>query len=156
MNTDMQHISWEDYNQDIYNLKQQIETQSNPHLVTLYRGGLPMGTHLSNILDIPLSIIDFQSYHGQERPEDQEANLMKNAGISADQTLVLVDDIFDKGLTIAKSVHLLQELYPNNKIKIYTLYANNHMSHLHQNYDFKVTSLHQSSGRWISFPWETV
>jgi len=152
MDTDMQHVTWQEYNDDIYNLKQQIETQDKPHLVTLYRGGLPMGTHLSNILDIPLSIIDFQSYHG----EVTEAKIIKNAGISAENTLVLVDDIFDKGLTIAKSVHLLRELYPNNKLKIYTLYNNNHMSHLHDNYAFEVISLNRSNGLWISFPWESV
>ena len=149
---DKLHVSWEDYNNDVILLKKEIEKIENPHLVTLYRGGLPLGTHLSNVMNLPLSIVDFQSYDGHS----SEPELIKNAGICVTDTLVLVDDIFDKGLTIAKTVDKLYDIFPNIKIKVFTLYQNNHMSHLHKNYDFKVESLNNSHGLWVSFPWETL
>ena len=146
------YVTWDDFNDDIYLLKEEIRQIEKPHLVTLYRGGLPMGTHLSNILDLPLSLVDFQSYDGHSK----EPTLIKNDGISADQTLVLVDDIFDKGLTLAKTVDMLYKQFPHIRIRVFTLYTNNHMQHLHDNYDFTVTSVRLSQGKWVVFPWESI
>jgi len=146
------HVSWEDYGDDVDALVKIISKIKNPHLVTLYRGGLPLGTHLSNILDLPLSIVDFQSYDG----DSKEPVLIKNAGISVDQTLVIVDDIYDVGTTMNRTKSMLWKMFPHIKLVGWTLYVNSYNSHLHEKYDQKCNSLHDSKGLWVEFPWEVV
>ena len=115
------------------------------HLVTPYRGGLPLGVRLSNELDVPLSILNYQRYDG----DSKEVKFMYNAGISSSECIVLVDDIVDEGVTITKSVEFLREQFPMNKILVYTIFGNDKNHNPSWNYSFTHT------GKWITFlPWE--
>ena len=137
-------VTWEEFDDDVSFLKKEILKIDNPHLVTLVRGGLPLGVSLSNKLGLPLSLIDFQTRDGKYGVRPKAPRLIKNDGYYINQTFVLIDDIFDLGLTLAKSVDLLRDTFPNCKIKIFTLYQNDLNQHLHKNYPFEVTSLHNS------------
>ena len=147
------HYSHQNLRHDIKRLKQMIEQIENPHLVCLYRGSMGVGLWLSNIMDLPLSVVDFQTRDNQE---NKEPHLMKNAGISATQTLVVIDDIYDIGLTMNHTREMLFKEFPHNKMKGFCLYANGKNKHLHKNYDPWVTCLNESNGEWISFYWEEV
>lgn len=117
-----------------------------PHIVTLYRGGLTMGTKLSHHLDAPLSIIDYQSYDGKN---SKKPLLMKNAGISQDELIVLVDDICDKGSTLKITEEYIRAWFPFNKILIYTIVGSKkHPDHF--NYSI------EHFNNWVVFPWEQI
>lgn len=134
-----------DYNNDIAKMRDIILGFENPHLVSIYRGSLGIGAHLSNILKLPLSIMKFQTYDGQN---DKEAMMIFNAGISVDQTLVILDDIYDSGKTIGKVKEYFHHNYPNIKIKSITL-------HGHKNHDDKnQIYINEKPEGWIVYPWE--
>ena len=148
--------TWKDFENDtitlIRNIIRNTDKKINKkiHIVTLYRGGLPFGVSLSNKLNAPLSIIDFQSYDGNTKTPI----FIKNAGISVDEHIFLVDDIFDKGLTIAKAKEFIHKEYPYTKITCVVLHINDANKHLHNHYDFDVISANTTGGKWVEYPWE--
>ena len=150
------YYTWIDFDHDVARLVNIIEKIDNVHLITLYRGGLPLGTTLSNILGLPLSIIDLQTRDSITKATDKEPKLIKNAGITSNQHLILVDDIFDIGLTMAKSVDFLHAEFPNNKLRTFTLHTNTHNSDLHDHYKFDNSGLQSSLGQWVVYPWEVL
>ena len=97
-----QLYSHSDYQRDTQEIVKILKNR-DVHLVSLYRGSLPLGVKLSNILKLPLSIIDFQSYDGNSN----KPSLIKNAGIKQNQTIVILDDIYDTGETIDGVLHAL-------------------------------------------------
>ncbi len=48
-------------------ITQNLEHGKQPHIVSLYRGSLPLGVQLSNQLQAPLSIIDYQTRDGKSK-----------------------------------------------------------------------------------------
>jgi len=149
------YIDWDDYQKDIKTLSSIIRTLHEPHLVALYRGSLGMGSHLSNTLNLPLSIIDYQtrdSLTGDLKlDKTKKPTLIKNAGVVSNQTLVLIDDIYDTGITMNQTREYLWTLYPETKVRGFCLYNNNKISKPNW-----VRNLHDSEGQWVVFPWETV
>jgi len=144
--------TWEDYTADMKIIQKKIEGIESPHLVSLYRGSLPMGVHLSNVMNLPLSIVDLQTRDG----DGSGPKLIKNAGINATCTLVILDDIYDKGLTMNKTREMFHQERQYAKIVGITLHSNSEMAHLHKNYDDWVHSLNDSKGKWVSYPWEVL
>ena len=126
-------------------ITQNLEHGKHPHIVSLYRGSLPLGVKLSNQLQVPLSIIDYQSYDGaSKKPE-----LIKNAGITADDLLILVDDICDKGDTLRVVEEYIRGWFPNNVLLIYTVVGSTkHPSH----YNYSI----EHENQWIVFPHELI
>ena len=137
------------YEEDIKRIVDLLKNEK-VHLVALYRGSLPLGVRLSNELNAPLSIVDYQTRDG----DSKKPVLIKNAGISSIDTLYIVDDIYDTGLTMNKTKEFLEQEFPNNKVKCLVLYKNLKNSHLHKNYP-DVYSLRESNNEWIVFEdWE--
>ncbi len=144
----------EDYQIDTNVFKDIIKNIENPHLVSLYRGSLPLGVKLSNALDLPLSIVDFQTRDGDTN-KPKEPKLIKNASIQVNQTLVVLDDILDLGVTMRQARKMLEDDFPYNKIEGLTLFVNDFNQHLHQDLKW-VKSLNESKGRWVVFEdWES-
>ncbi len=140
----------EDYNIDIKMITNIIKNVDNPHLISLYRGSLPMGVKLSNILDLPLSIIDFQTRDGNSKVP----KLIKNSDMIVGQTLILLDDILDSGITMRETRKALEVNFPHNKFIGITLFQNDFNQHLHKDMNW-VISLNASKGRWVVFEdWE--
>ena len=48
---------YDEYYKDIGDIASRYKNISNIHIVGIYRGSLPIATHLSNILNCPMSII---------------------------------------------------------------------------------------------------
>lgn len=144
----VKHIySFSDYSQDIKLLANMINEESREtHIVTPYRGGLPLGVALSNKTDSPLSILEYQRYDGNTK----EVKLMHNANISSNELLILIDDLVDEGITMAKSVEFLRREFPNNPVKVFTIFGKHDID-----FPVKSTYLREHPGRWIHFePWE--
>ena len=127
---------------DVINLIQS-ETKK-VHIITLFRGGLPLGTRLSNELNLPLSILDYQRLDG----DSKIVKFIKDSNIKKDEIIYLVDDIADEGSTVSKALEFLKDIC-TNKIQVYTIFGNNQKHNSSWKYSFK------HSGDWIVFgPWE--
>lgn len=137
--------SYNDYIEDLNQMQPIMENIE--HIIAIYRGSLPMGVHLSNMYNIPISIIDYQSRDG----ETELPYLMKDALSKTDSSKVLVlDDIYDSGLTM-KVVKDYLESYDRwfnitPKFHYMTIYGKEN--------PHGVNYLREHTGDWIEFWWE--
>lgn len=123
-----------------------------PHIVSLYRGSLSLGVQLSNHLNAPLSIIDYQMYDGNTK----EPKLIKNAGITADDLILIIDEICDRGITLKLTEKYIRETFPYNKILIYTIVGSKeHPKHYHYSIEHEVNQFTREKA-WVVFPWEII
>ena len=138
------HYTFADYDYDLIKITWKYKSQNNLHIVAPYRGGLPLGVALSNRLDAPLSILDYQRYDG----ETEEVSFMKNAGIEVTHKIILVDDLVDEGITIDKCYEFLSKEYPHNDIEVLTIFGR-------PGYRKKYNYMREHPKKWIHFdPWE--
>ena len=147
--TDNYNYFYDQYYNDIGNLKEQFEKIPNPHIVAIYRGGLPIGVHLSNVLNCPLSIVKYQSRDGEDKKAEWLLNLTSDKKLHPKffPELIVVDDIYDTGDTF-RAVLNLPEFHNNPNYRSVALFGNPN--------DDKVNYLHEQVYRWIVFPWERV
>ena len=139
--------SYEKYIEDL-NLISPI-MQDIDHIVAIYRGSLPMGVHLSNLYDIPLSIIDYQTRDGDTKVPVLIKDMISEGN---PKKILVLDDIYDSGLTM-KIVKEHLESYDrwfNITPKFYylTIYGK-------ENRD-DVNYLREHTGEWINFWWEVL
>ena len=154
--TDNYNYYYDEYYYDVSTLVQRYKKIANPHIVSIYRGSLPLGVHLSNILKCPLSIIKYQSRDG----EDSEAEWLLN--LTGDESgkknpdwyekpffphLIVIDDIYDTGKTF-RAILKLPEFKNNPDYTAIALFGNDNDDGVHY--------LHEQMYRWIVFPWERV
>lgn len=74
-------------------LSQKFERTEDISLYAVYSGALPLGVNLSKMLGCKLGIIDFQRYDG----DSKTPKVIKDIG---NMNVVIVDDIFDRGVTM--------------------------------------------------------
>ena len=137
---------YDEYYYDIATLVQRYKKITYPHIISIYRGSLPLGVHLSNILKCPLSIVKYQSRDGQDSKAEWLLNLTnerKNPKFFPH--LIVVDDIYDTGKTF-RAVKALPEFHNNPDYSLMALFGNDNDDGVHY--------LHEQLYRWIVFPWE--
>lgn len=144
--------TWEDYNIAVNHIVHHLEQYSTEgyddiHLVSIYRGSLPLGVHLSNILGAPLSIVKFQTRDNS----DKEVKWILNDNISVHQKIIVLDDIFDTGFTMNKVREFIYQELPNARVHGVCLHQNGHIKQATPEW---VTSFGDSLGQWVEFPWE--
>ena len=141
---DKVNYKWETFQEDIYFfIKVAIEEEID-HIVTLYKGGLPLGVTLANRLALPLTIVDYQSYDG----ESKEPKIIKyGAEIKETSRILLVDDIADTGNSFRKTIEMLNTKHKGVYIRPMSLVGS--IEHPESWY-YK----HEHDGRWVVFPWE--
>ena len=137
------HYDWHDYETDIRQVKQ-LEFN---HVVGIYRGSLPMAVHISNVFDVPMSIIGLQTRDG----DDKEPYMIKAIdhiyrGFPGKKILI-VDDIYDTGLTMKKVIRYLTP-YSVDRILGFCLFGKKN--------NFNISYANEHDGSWIVFPWETL
>ena len=66
---------YDQYYNDVASLKERYDKYPDPHVVAIYRGSLPIATHLSNALNCPMSIIKYQSRDGESDRAEWILNL---------------------------------------------------------------------------------
>ena len=137
--------------EDIEKIKTYVKSfnKGPANYVSLYRGSVPIGIKLNNqCIDSTLSIIKFQTRDGN----DTVPVFMLNNIPSKDAFVVVVDDIFDTGLT-------LDSVYKFMKSEGYT---NVHYVVLHDNtkavrcteVTVRPYAINNTTGEWIVYPWE--
>ena len=132
------------------------------YIVGIWRGGAPVGIAIQELLEyigIPTDHICIRtySYNGIESRNKEVrvhglSYLIKN--VNADDSLLIVDDVFDTGLSIQKVIEKLKERCRLNTpdIKIATPYfkPDNNVTGVIPDY-----YLHETS-KWLVFPHELV
>jgi hypoxanthine phosphoribosyltransferase len=149
--TDKYNYFYDEYYNDIATIYDKYKKIPNPHVVSIYRGSLPIGVHLSNALKCPMSIVKYQSRDGEDKKAEWILNLTHDEKIRPTARffphLIVVDDIYDTGKTF-RAVLELPEFENNINYHCIALYGNKN--------DDKVNYLHEQLYRWIVFPWERV
>ena len=145
--TDLYHYYYDQYTKDIRLLVEQLEKLSRPHIVGVYRGSLPIATHLSNVLKCPMSIIRFQSRDGDDTKPEW---ILNNLGISATwktpgETIIVIEDIYDTGHTM-RAIQQMDELKNHPDVIYKALFGSKN--------DDGVEFLNERMSNWIVFPWE--
>ena len=142
---------YDEYYQDMVKLVERFKNISDPHVVSIYRGSLPMGVHLSNALKCPMSIVKYQSRDGKDEKAEWILNLIHDESLRKTPRfyphLIVVDDIYDTGKTF-RAVLNLSEFENNPNYNCIALFGNDN--------DDKINYLHEQLYRWIVFPWERV
>ena len=144
---------YDQYYKDITDIFERYKDKPNLHIVGIYRGSLPIATHLSNVLDCPMSIIKFQSRDGVDEKAEWMLNLTDDVSIRPYKstqfypTLLVVDDVYDTGKTF-RAIKQLPEFINNPDYHCIALFGNKN--------DDGVTYIHEQLFRWIVYPWERV
>ena len=133
-------MSWGDFNEAVEEIAEEYRGQLITKIVGISRGGLPLAVKLSNLLDIPMTVLEWQTRDGSVQDRNKLAELV-GGDLS---TTLFVDDICDSGETIKQ----IQELSGGNtrwstlinkKENIVEFSPNNFIG----------------GDEWIVFPWET-
>ena len=144
---DKTYYDWIDYGYDM----KQVKDFEFDHVVGIYRGSLPMAVHISNVFEVPMSIVGFQTRDGK----DDEPYMIHKTGEAPKQVLV-VDDIYDSGYTMKKVIESLSHyrwissIYPTAaySIQCFCLFGKENK--------LNVSYANEHDGSWIVFPWETL
>jgi hypoxanthine phosphoribosyltransferase len=142
--TDRLYYTWEEYNTDIKRIVKEYEFDS---VVALYRGSLPIATHLTNITDATMSVIKYQSY-GKDKKQSLDAKTPEwlVQGMTRPKKVLIIDDIYDTGSTIRNCKEFIGTVSWN--VTYLTIFGKKN--------DDSVEYLRENDGRWIVFPWETI
>ena len=137
-------ITWKDFDEASYEIAfyytDQLVSRKITRLVGLQRGGLPLAVKLSNLMDIPMEVLNYQTRDGETSVEDLHHQLLKLGDLSE---ILFVDDICDSGKTIS-----IIKLW-NPEIKFTTL-----CSRRSDLIDYSPIMIPESEDGWINFPWE--
>ena len=138
---DKTYYTWRDYEADIH----QIRDFEFDHVVGIYRGSLPMAVHISNVFEVPMSIIGLQTRDGN----DKEPYMIKSIDHihrgSPGKKILIVDDIYDTGLTMKKIIRYLTP-YSVDRLQGFCLFGKENK--------FNISYANEHDGSWIVFPWE--
>ena len=135
------YYDWIDYAHDI----KEVKDLEFDHVVGIYRGSLPMAVHISNVFEVPMSIVGFQTRDGK----DEEPYMIK--ADEAPTQILVVDDIYDSGYTMNRVINFLSNYSArmhNSKIQGFCLFGKDN--------DLNVSCANIHDGSWIVFPWETL
>jgi hypoxanthine phosphoribosyltransferase len=155
LETNKYNYGYDEYSNDIKKLYEDLNPfKDKIQLVGVFKGSLPIVTHLGNLLDVPVSIINYQS-RDTHSPQNKSLTPVYPVwavnNITKDRSIVLIDDIYDSGKTYDMLKEFLNLEHHKKKIDIsnmlcYTLFSSKKIP--------GVVSLNETLDRWIIFPWE--
>ena len=130
--TENYNYYYDQYYNDVITLKERYDKIPDPHVVAIYRGSLPLGVHLSNILKCPLSIVKYQSRDGEDSQAEWLLNLTGDKKLHPKffPELIVVDDIYDTGKTF-RAVKALPEFHNNPDYSLMALFGNDNDDGVH-------------------------
>ena len=145
------YYEWSDYEKDI----KATDWLNCDHVIGIYRGSLGMAAHISNVKNVPMSIVGFQTRDGDDKKPYWIHNATEptNLGPYADgQTILIVDDIYDSGYTMKNVIEFVKtarkkpSAYPT--VIGYCIFGKENAE--------EIVYSQEHDGSWIVFPWETL
>jgi hypothetical protein len=111
------YVDWEQYHRLVEQLALQVHESGFrfDSLLCLARGGLRIGDVFSRLFDVPLAILAASSYReasGMQQGALDIAEFITTTGGALQGNLLLVDDLVDSGVTLARVVEHLRGRYP--------------------------------------------
>lgn len=131
-------VTWEDYDAMATKIAMTYADAGLTKIVGLSRGGLTLGVHLSNLLNVPFTPLVWQTRDGDSQDYTGLLKIEKDNDIS---TTLFVDDICDSGKTITQINSIVKDIRWTvliNKIPGSVEYA----------------AAIIEGEEWIEFPWE--
>ncbi len=157
------YYTWSDYAKDM----RATDWIKCDHVVGIYRGSLGMASHVSNMRDVPMSIVGFQTRDGNDKQPywmhnaTTEGSIFKNNNLNdyaEGQTILVLDDIYDTGTTMNKVIDFVKKERtkpsPMPNIIGYCLFGNEDATNNHEFESTNIVFTHPHDGSWIVFPWE--
>ena len=110
-------VGWDEYHRLIELLALQVHASGwkFDQILCLARGGLRVGDQLSRIYDVPLAILATSSYREAAGTEQGELDIAQYITMTRGHlagNVLLVDDLVDSGVTLARVQEHLKERYP--------------------------------------------
>ena len=146
------YYTYRDFADDIHSLIRQFEAANYQpeHIVGVVRGGLPLGVHLSNYYDIPMTTILWQTRDGGNKQYDMD--VVNETILRERKQVLLVDDINDSGLTFTELLDVWCH-HDGETIKQYLKTACLITKSISTfTVDFEAEAM--DTPDWIVFPWE--
>lgn len=158
------HYEWSDYQEDI----KSIDWLKFHHVIGIYRGSLPIATHISNTKNVPMSIIGFQTRDNNDKKPYWIHNAILDKDFTQEEkTILIVDDIYDTGNTINKVKEFIESSSPTdsntilggNSLQEWNKYPPRILTYClfgkdaPEGTDLVYTNVHEE-GDWVVFPWE--
>lgn len=102
--------TWRDYNRDLERIYNYLANKKIKTFVGIAKGGLILGVHLANLLNVPLAIVSVKSYQDREKMGNHYISLCAHTFI--EPPVYVVDDIVDSGLTMKTILDCLEQYNP--------------------------------------------
>ena len=132
-------LTWEDFDKGAFEIAKYYQDKGIKKIVGIKRGGLPLAVKLSNTMNIPMEVLNYQTRDGV--PDIKGAlKFIKTLGNLKE--VLFVDDICDSGRTI------IELKYLSKALRFTTLVARRN-----ELIEFSPKILN-TNGDWIIFPWE--
>jgi hypoxanthine phosphoribosyltransferase len=146
------YMSWDKFDSDITEFIKYLETyefDKDSVIVGLKRGGFPAAAALSNKMDIPVSVVAFQTRDG----DDVVPQFLEPESIKSAKKIIIPDDIYDSGLTVETLVKELQSQFGKSLDDMAGLfhYGSDKLPSTELKF-YRV--LDSNEGKWVCFPWE--
>ena len=111
------YVSWDEYHRLIERLIVLLHESgySFDAILCLARGGLRIGDVISRVYDMPLAILAASSYReaaGTQRGALDIARFITKTGGEIAGNVLLVDDLVDSGVTMARVIEHLKSSFP--------------------------------------------
>tara|TARA_R110002020_G_scaffold240680_1_gene453736 strand:- start:162 stop:572 length:411 start_codon:yes stop_codon:yes gene_type:complete len=133
-------ITWRDFNEASYDIAYRYQGKGITRLVGIQRGGLPLAVKLSNLMDIPMEVLNYQTRDGVTDIGYMDDQILTFGDLS---TTLFVDDICDSGRTIKD----IKCLYPEAR---FIVLCSRHMDLI----EYSPIMIPEGDDFWIDFPWE--
>ncbi len=151
--SEKKYLTWEKFDSDITDFIDYLRgiyiPNNNTVILGLKRGGLPTAVALSNKLDIPISMVSFQTRDANDTiPKFLEPEMFNET-----TCVIIPDDIYDSGLTIESIVNQLEVQFgilPGNIIGLFHYNSDNIEKTSLKHYK----SMENNQNSWVCFPWE--
>lgn len=90
-------VTWADYQDMAKEIAEEYKDKELTKIVGLSRGGLVLGVHLSNLLNVPFEPLEWQTRDGDAQDVTRLLRIEKNNDL---EKVLFVDDMCDSGKTI--------------------------------------------------------
>tara|TARA_R110002020_G_scaffold131033_2_gene293015 strand:- start:94 stop:504 length:411 start_codon:yes stop_codon:yes gene_type:complete len=133
-------IKWKDFDEAAHEIQYHYRDKGITRLVGIQRGGLPLAVKLSNLMDIPMEVLNYQTRDGDTDIGSMDDQVLAFGDLS---TTLFVDDICDSGRTIKD----IKCLYPAAR---FIVLCSRRMDLI----EYSPIMIPEGDDSWVDFCWE--